>query len=93
MGNLIKQRITAIWLVLVLATGLSWVAAHSWGASLGARGETAFVLIVAFFKVRLIMLDFMELREAPLPFRLFVELWAVIVCTALIAMAVTGLFH
>lgn len=87
MGSVIKQRITAIWLVLILATGLSWAAVHGWGAHLGARGVTALVIAVAFFKARLIMLDFMELREAPVPFRLFVELWAVVVCGALIALA------
>ena len=58
-------RLTVVWLVLVAATLLSWYfgAGHGIGSSPTA---TALVLVIAFAKVRLIGLDFMELRAAPI---------------------------
>ena len=68
------------WLVLIAATLVSYV--------LGAEhcvGSTVVVVIlgIAAIKVRLIGLDFMELRSAPIPLRAVFEayclaLWAVL---------------
>jgi len=48
------------------------------------------VLIVAFYKARLVGLYFMELRDAPLPLRLFLEGYCLIVCTTLVVMYFTS---
>ncbi len=84
MPQSLPRRITIIWLLLVLATGLSWGSAHDLG-HLGARTATMAAILIAFFKARLIILDFMEVRHAPLPLRLICEAWVVVVAGALIA--------
>ena len=68
------------WLVLIAATLVSYVL----GAEHGV-GSTVVVVIlgIAAIKVRLIGLDFMELRSAPIPLRAVFEayclaLWAVL---------------
>ena len=75
------RRITAVWLLLVLATLLSWESAH-----LGDdhRLSTSIVLVIAFIKARFVGLEFMELRDAPLPLRLIFELWVLLACAALL---------
>ena len=88
--NPFRLRITAIWLLLIAATGLSWESAHgfSWGD--GGRITPVAVMIVAFIKVRFVGLDFMELRGAPLPLRLLFEAWAGLVCAAIIGIYWSG---
>jgi len=49
------------------------------------------VVLIAYLKVRLVFLDFMELRTAPLALRLSVEAWATLVCGAVIALYWSGL--
>ena len=75
------RRITAVWLLLVLATLISWESAH-----LGDdhRLSTSIVLVIAFIKARFVGLEFMELRAAPLPLRLIFELWVLLACAALL---------
>lgn len=71
------------WLVLLAATGITW-----WLGETGAAGTAAIVamLLIALVKGRLVILDFMELRHAPLLWRLLLEGWMLLVC-ALILLA------
>jgi len=87
-GTILRSRISLIWLVLVVATLVSWRI----GADDAANPHlgTAVVLIVAFYKARLVGLYFMELRDAPLPLRLFLEGYCLIVCTTLVVMYFTS---
>lgn len=64
------------WLVLLAATGATW-----WIGEVGAAGTGAILamLAIAFIKGRLIILDFMELRSAPLMWRLLLEGWLILV--------------
>lgn len=64
------------WLVLLVATGITW-----WLGEMGAAGTAAILamLVIAFVKGRLVILDFMELRGAPLMWRLLLEGWLVLV--------------
>ena len=64
------------WLVLVIATGLTWYLGE-----VGAAGTWAIVamLAIAFVKGRLVILDFMELRSAPRLWRLLLEGWLLLV--------------
>ena len=84
MADLLKLRITAIWLLLVVITCVSWDAMQGKGWAADPRIATSAVIIVAFVKVRFILLDFMELRDAPWPLRLFAEAWVLIVCAAVL---------
>jgi hypothetical protein len=70
------------WCLLVLATGATfWLRAQGW-VGLGAGAAT---LAIAYFKARLVILDFMELRHAPRLWRGIVEGWLLLVCLALLA--------
>lgn len=70
-ARLFRDRQTNVWMVLVAATVLTAV------VGLEQHGGTAAVglllLAIAFVKIRLVALHFMEIREAPLPLRLLVE--------------------
>jgi hypothetical protein len=44
------------------------------------------IIAVAFVKVRLVILEFMEIRRAPLPMRLAGEVWILTLCATLITL-------
>jgi caa(3)-type oxidase subunit IV len=69
------------WLVLVVATIITWYLGE-----VGAAGTSAIVamLLIAFVKGRLVILDFMELREAPLMWRLLLEGWLILVSSLIL---------
>ena len=77
-----RSRAGVSWLVLIAATLLS----YALGAEHGVRSTVVVVVVVfgiAAIKVRLIGLDFMELRSAPIPLRVAFEsyclvLWGVL---------------
>lgn len=72
--TLLKNRAGASWLFLVAATLLSWAV----GADHGTGSAVAvLVLAIAAIKVRLVGLDFMELRHAPIPLRAAFEVYCV----------------
>jgi len=70
-----RAHLTGVWLLLVFATAFAWwlVEKHSVGAHLASSAA----LLIAAFKVRLVFLHFMELRSAPLPWRIAFEAWVV----------------
>jgi hypothetical protein len=85
MKRLIRSSVTLVWAVLMLATGLSWwLGTHPGGAATGGASATIVLLLVAFFKVRLVMMHFMEVRGAPLPLRVACEGWVIVTCGAVL---------
>jgi caa(3)-type oxidase subunit IV len=78
-----QMRVAAVWLVLIAATLFSWESARSSG---DYRLASSIVLLIAFLKARLIGLEFMELRAAPLQLRLIFEGWTVVACAGLLAL-------
>lgn len=85
---LLRSRVSLVWLVLIAATLLSWKVGTDHGVH--AHLATTIVLLVAFVKVRLVGLYFMELRGAPLALRLIFEGYCLVVCTVLIIMYLTA---
>ncbi|GAA1657491.1 hypothetical protein MMUR_25510 [Mycolicibacterium murale] len=80
----VRNRAGVSWLILVVATVASWLV----GADHGTGSLVAVVVLgIAAVKVRLVGLDFMELRQAPMPLRVGFELY----CVALWA-GLSGLF-
>ncbi|GJF16563.1 hypothetical protein NGTWS0302_16040 [Mycolicibacterium cyprinidarum] len=64
--DLLRNRAGLSWLFLVAATIASWAV----GAEHGTGSMVAVVVLaIAAIKVRLVGLDFMELRHAPIPLR------------------------
>lgn len=67
---------TFVWGILMLAT-----CASTWWLKSGASTSmmaTAAILIIAAVKVRLVIIHFMELKDAPIKWRLFFEAWVVV---------------
>lgn len=86
MRGLLLDRITGIWFLLIAATALSWEFGHGFGFGDNHRQATVAVIVIAFIKVRYVVLDFMEVRTAPLPLRLILEAWALVVCATLVVL-------
>lgn len=86
--NLLKRPGLMVWLVLMLATAITtWVLSKD---VVAARTGTVAIIAIAFYKVRLVLLHFMELRHAPLGLRAFFEVWIWVVAAAMIGMYLSG---
>lgn len=85
MANLLRTRTTLVWLILVAATALSWRMGHSTGFQ-DIRYASVTIIVVTFIKVRYVILDFMEVRHAPVLMRLIGETWVLVICAVLIAL-------
>ena len=88
MKELINQRATYIFAALVVLTGLAyWLTAGRGAAGLHEAQNIiwAQVIFLACVKVRWVLLDFMELRTAPLKLRMLFEFWVVVMGAALIS--------
>lgn len=81
--DLLRAPFTVVWLVLIAATLASWYLGTDHGFS-STAATTVVVMLVAFAKVRLVGLYFMELRDAPLPLRLVFEGYCVAACGAVL---------
>jgi len=72
-----RERSTRVWLVLMSLTVLT-----TWGLSKDLFSPATTVVgtfLIAGLKVRYVMVDFMELRFAPLAARVFFQAWIVAV--------------
>lgn len=82
MLNILRSRATLIWLMLVTATLISWSMNEGLGFS-NHRIASVAVILIAFFKIFFVMMDFMELRGAPLFMRAIAGTWITVVGTTL----------
>ena len=87
--DFLRRRITAVWLLLVVATAASWELGHGFGFD-EVRVASAAILVIAFIKVRYVILDFMEIRHAPWAMRLVGEGWLIAVCGGLVYFYLTS---
>jgi Prokaryotic Cytochrome C oxidase subunit IV len=76
-----EKRLALWWLALVALTVISLEGAPSL-SNKALFGVT--ILVIAFTKVRIVVREFMEVRDAPLPLRLVLDLWGIIICSVLI---------
>lgn len=77
-----RNRISFVWLLLVLATFVSF---ESMMIGHGRAGR-AIVLIITFTKATFVGREFIELRLAPTWMLWLFQAWAAIVCAALVAL-------
>ena len=82
LAPLVRTRTTAVWLLLMAATLLSWSLGLSHGRPLTALS----ILVIAFVKIRFIGRYFMELRESPPALRTMFEIYCAAVLLTLSAM-------
>jgi heme/copper-type cytochrome/quinol oxidase subunit 4 len=81
MTHLSSRGAVLVWMFLAGATlGSAWLAEHH---AFAGNLTAVFVMAVAFFKGRAIMLYFMELRGAPRSWRIAFELWALAATVAI----------
>ena len=73
MSNLFRTPATKVWLTLMAVTILSWWLAEHHAAP--ARIAATAVILIAAFKVNLVITHFMELKWQPKPWRLVYALW------------------
>ena len=79
-----------VWAILVLATALVWFLG---GDQSDGHFATTALILVAFFKIRLVILHFMQIRDAVWPLRLIMEAWVIGVCTIILILYWQGVAH
>ena len=79
--NALKNPAHRAWTVPLIASAITWFVGE-----VGPAGTAAIVtmLAIAFVKGRLVILDFMELRNAPLLWRLLLEGWLMVVSSLIL---------
>ena len=90
MIDLILSRRTLILFFLAGATLLSWEMGHGVGFS-DIRWASTCIIVLAFIKIRYVILEFMELRHSSMAARIVAEVWVVMVCLTLILLYWTGI--
>ncbi len=82
MASIFRNRISIVWLLLVLATLVSFES----GVTGHGRAARTIVLLIAFTKVIFVGREFIELRRAPVWMLWMFQTWAVTVCAALVVL-------
>jgi heme/copper-type cytochrome/quinol oxidase subunit 4 len=80
--SILRERVTMVWLGLMVLTCVT-----TWGLSKDLFSPAVAVVgifIIAAVKVRYVILDFMELRNAPIPVRVAFEAWPVVVAATIL---------
>lgn len=80
----IFTSVHVIWLFLVALTLASWLLGERQIQHEGTAWLSTLMLVIGFYKVRLVGLHFMELRHAPWLLRGVFEFWVVAVCLLLL---------
>jgi hypothetical protein len=83
MTALLRTPATVVWVVLVMATIVSWTLGTTHGMHNHALASVL-ILLIALIKVRLVGLYFMELHEAPAALRGLFEGYCIVVCAAVL---------
>ena len=80
--SVLRERVTVVWLGLMALTCVTtWVLSKDLFSP--AAAEVG-IFAIAAIKVSYVMLDFMELRQAPLPVRAAFETWPVVVAAIIL---------
>lgn len=79
MKTLVRTNASVAWLVLVALTVISWMLGtqHGFGGANHVPASLV-IVVVAVFKIRLVGLYFMELRDAPWSLRGIFEAYCVV---------------
>lgn len=75
------HRPTHFWALLVCATLLSWFLAEGHAS---ARAATVAVILIAAFKINLVISNFMELKWHHSPYRAVLGVWLALVTAIII---------
>ncbi len=83
MNEIMRLPMTRAWLVLVAATVLVFTLAEN---NAPARMATITIMLIAAFKLRLVFLYFMELASGVMPWRMFADVWMLVVTGIIIGL-------
>jgi Prokaryotic Cytochrome C oxidase subunit IV len=88
MSAIVNTKETYIWIFLALLTLVSWLLGDSYVADSRQVSIylTSGLILLAFFKIRLVIMYFMEIANAPLPLRVLFEVWVVAVPVVIISL-------
>lgn len=90
MRPLIMNSATIIWLVLIVATATSWWLGTSDTTNNDHHVATITLMLLTFFKARLVLMHFMEVRTAPIILRTFANAWIALTCIAVLIIYMWG---
>ena len=83
------RRSVIVWVVLVAVTGATfWLGTDHPFSDVNVRLASAIAIVLAFMKVRMIGMDFMEIRQAPRALRFAFTLWLSVIGSGLTALYV-----
>lgn len=85
MKALLLSRVTLVWMLLIAATALSWELGHGLGFR-DARSAGVAILVISFAKVRFVIREFMEIRDAPLWMRVVGDTWLLLITVVLVGL-------
>ncbi|OUS05542.1 hypothetical protein A9Q90_06655 [Gammaproteobacteria bacterium 54_18_T64] len=95
MMHLLLKPVSAAWLLLMLATCLSWWLGQGDGLNAIQTGDYRLIssglILIAFIKVRIVIRYFMEVRQAPLALKLVCDGWVALVCGVILYLYWLGL--
>ena len=88
MKSLVVTKETLVWFVLTLLTCVSWLLADGYQHETVDHYKyfTIGLLLLAFFKVRLVVMHFMEVGRSPIALKGIFELWLVVVPVVIIGL-------
>jgi hypothetical protein len=89
----LDRRLLTVWLALSAITAISWWigSPHGHGAFKPNAAITFSVITIAAIKVRFIMREFMEVRQAPILLRRLTDIWLLSVAVALLGIYGVGM--
>lgn len=90
MNALVQNYASRVWLILTVLTVISWTLGTEHGFGDHHMPASLAIITVAVFKIRLIGLYFMELRDAPLALRGIFEAYCVVLFGLLTGMYLLG---
>ncbi|OBA84355.1 hypothetical protein A9W99_00260 [Mycobacterium sp. 1164966.3] len=87
-----NKRLLIVWLVLAsLTLAYLWID-HSAGESrLAGAAVTSAVIVIAVIKVRIILREFMEVRQAPVLLCRLTDAWVILIVVSLLACYFIGM--
>ncbi|CAA0101496.1 cytochrome C oxidase subunit IV family protein [Zhongshania aliphaticivorans] len=84
MQNLLNDKATHIWLLLMGLSLSSWILSMQSSRATGFV-SIAIILVISLFKARLVLRNFMDVAEAPAWLRYSVDAWVLTVFIGLLA--------
>ena len=88
-----KKRLLGAWLVLVAITLIYlWIdhSADTSGVLVASTAVTVFAIVLALVKFRIILREFMDVRQAPPPLRRLTDLLVAVIAVSLLASYLIG---